>query len=293
MKITPFRIITVLLVISSLMPLKMATADTGDPCCKYNDPNLDWTGGFSDNGQGDKKCLYYDKSLDINVPQSFLCGSETNSKLSCTLGGGKYTDRNGTQFDKYICVDNTSSGSKNIPDACCNYADPGIEYNPTTKQCVKRNPDGSVFGQTPPLGACATQTTSRKCERAGNVPGDGRPLYLCRDTRSTTVTCPGSTNPDDVCINTALGPIKTDPSGFVGQFTQIGIGIGSGLAFLQLLWGSYKLVTSQGNPDNINSAKDIITSAIIGLIFIVLGTTILQIIGFDILGLGPIGLGTR
>ncbi|MDQ3098331.1 MAG: pilin [bacterium] len=94
-------------------------------------------------------------------------------------------------------------------------------------------------------------------------------------------------------ISTGIGCIHTAPDLFIGQVLQVGIGIGSGVAFLLILLGSFKMMTSQGNPEGINHGKDQITSAIIGLVFIILSITILEIIGFDILGLGLAGLGTR
>lgn len=94
-------------------------------------------------------------------------------------------------------------------------------------------------------------------------------------------------------ISTAIGCIKTDPEQLIAQVLQIGIFTGSGVAFLLILLGTFKVLSSHGNPEGIGRGKEQITSAIIGLVFIIMSITILQIIGFDILGLGAAGLGTR
>ncbi len=94
-------------------------------------------------------------------------------------------------------------------------------------------------------------------------------------------------------VNTAIGCIDTRPDKLISLSIKLGIGIGSGIAFLLILFGSYKITVSQGQPEAINSGKETITSAIIGLVFIVLSISILQILGFDILGLGSFGLGSR
>lgn len=50
-----------------------------------------------------------------------------------------------------------------------------------------------------------------------------------------------------------------------------------------ILFGSFKIVTSSGNPEALNEGKEIIFAAIAGLLFIILSMVILKIIGADIL----------
>lgn len=91
-------------------------------------------------------------------------------------------------------------------------------------------------------------------------------------------------------ISTALGCLSTDPAILASDIIKIAIGISGGLAFLFLISGSFKLITSGGDPDNIQAAKERITSAIAGLLLIVFSVVILQIIGVNILrlpGFGP------
>jgi hypothetical protein len=53
----------------------------------------------------------------------------------------------------------------------------------------------------------------------------------------------------------------------------------AGVVTLVLLTAAgYKLITSQGNPDKLKDAKEMITNAIIGLVFILLSVSILVLI---------------
>ena len=63
------------------------------------------------------------------------------------------------------------------------------------------------------------------------------------------------------------------------------IGIGGGLAFLMMLLGAFQMLTSAGNPETLQAGKDRLTSAVIGLLFIIFAVLLLQIIGVDILGI--------
>lgn len=51
------------------------------------------------------------------------------------------------------------------------------------------------------------------------------------------------------------------------------------------LWGAITIILASGNPEKINEGKEIITSAITGLLFIILSIFLLRLIGVDILQL--------
>lgn len=91
---------------------------------------------------------------------------------------------------------------------------------------------------------------------------------------------------------TAIGCIETSPSGehgFVTVFLRFGVGIAGGIAFLLILWGGFQMITSAGNPEVLNSAKELIGSAIGGLLMIIFSLFLLRLIGFNILGLPGFG----
>jgi hypothetical protein len=91
-------------------------------------------------------------------------------------------------------------------------------------------------------------------------------------------------------VKTALGCIPTqDTQEFVGWILRLAIGIGGGIAFLLMLFGGIKMITSAGNPEAVKAGQELITSALMGLIFIIFSLFLLQLIGvkiFEIPGFG-------
>lgn len=133
-------------------------------------------------------------------------------------------------------------------------------------------------------------------------PGEFGERAMC-NTPSFEITRNGKTNvvPSDVCnkrekpkegeklgrcleVNTGLGiPIATTPDGFIKSIFGIILGLAGGVAILLTIVSGYRLMTSQGNPEKVQGAKETLTSAIIGLVFIIFSFAILQIIGEQIL----------
>lgn len=95
----------------------------------------------------------------------------------------------------------------------------------------------------------------------------------------------GGTRCDEGAISTAIGCIHTSPVGFTKDFLRFMLGIGGGLAFLMMLLGAFQMITSAGNPDTLNAARERMTSAVIGLLFIIFAVLLLQIIGVGILNI--------
>ena len=86
-------------------------------------------------------------------------------------------------------------------------------------------------------------------------------------------------------IETALGCIPTMPGELVQWVLTYGILMGGGIAFILSIWGGATILMSAGNPEKINEGREIITSAISGLLFIVFSVFLLRLIGVDILGI--------
>lgn len=109
------------------------------------------------------------------------------------------------------------------------------------------------------------------------------PAKPCTGTGCTTgavIPCGSETNPG---ISTAIGCIHTNPAEFAKDFMTFAIGIGGGLAFLMMLLGAFQMLTSAGNPDTLKAGQDRLTSAVIGLLFVIFAVLLLQIIGVGIL----------
>ncbi|MDD5415435.1 MAG: pilin [Candidatus Daviesbacteria bacterium] len=92
-------------------------------------------------------------------------------------------------------------------------------------------------------------------------------------------------------FKTAIGCIHTNPTELIKDILTFVIGISGGLAFLMMLLGAFQMLTSAGNPETLNAGKDRLTSAIIGLLFIVFAILLLQIIGVGILSIPGFGKG--
>ncbi len=84
-------------------------------------------------------------------------------------------------------------------------------------------------------------------------------------------------------INTAIGPIPTNPIAFIQRIFSIILSIAGIAALGLLIYGGYVYMISRGDPERIKGARETITSAIVGLLFIIFSLVILQVIAGDIL----------
>ncbi len=88
---------------------------------------------------------------------------------------------------------------------------------------------------------------------------------------------------------TSLGCIPVNNTGILSSLVRIGLSIAGGVALLMIIAASFMLTTSQGDQKRVTEARDLITSAVIGLIFIIVSVTLLQFIGVSILHLPGFG----
>ena len=85
---------------------------------------------------------------------------------------------------------------------------------------------------------------------------------------------------------TALGCIPTgDFTDFTAWLLRRIVAIAGGIAFLLVIAGGFKIITSAGDPKGVQAAKETITSALIGLLFIIFSVFLLELIGVKILGI--------
>lgn len=85
-----------------------------------------------------------------------------------------------------------------------------------------------------------------------------------------------------------LGCIPQDPVGFVGKFYGWGLGFLGFVVVIFFIIGGYHLMTSQGDPQKLNTGKSYIVYAIAGTLLAVFGfifvefiTGVLKIPGFS------------
>lgn len=101
------------------------------------------------------------------------------------------------------------------------------------------------------------------------------------------IVCPGAGN--STGIKTALGCLATEPTAFISTLLNFGIGIAGGIAFLLLLVGGLQILTSAGNPEQLAAGRELMTSAIVGLLLIIFSIFILRLIGVNVLGIPGFG----
>lgn len=96
-------------------------------------------------------------------------------------------------------------------------------------------------------------------------------------------------------INTAIGciPVLTEDGGvtFTAWMLRWAVGIGGGIAFMLIIYGGFMYMTSQGNPERVKAGQELITSAVSGLVLLILSVFLLRFIGVDILRLNMFGFG--
>jgi hypothetical protein len=84
---------------------------------------------------------------------------------------------------------------------------------------------------------------------------------------------------------TALGCIPIDTNPFISWILEFAISIGGGIAFLLMVFASFQLLTSAGDPQKIKEGQELLTSAVAGLMFIIFSVFLLRFIGVDILAI--------
>lgn len=90
-------------------------------------------------------------------------------------------------------------------------------------------------------------------------------------------------------VSTAVATFDTTPTGFIKSLFGILLSLAGGIALLLIIYAAFQLLVSQGNPEKVQGARETITSAIIGLLFLIFSLTILQIIGVEILHIPGLG----
>lgn len=75
----------------------------------------------------------------------------------------------------------------------------------------------------------------------------------------------------------------------INKFINISITVGGIIAFILIIAGAFQIILSAGNPDRVKAGKEMITSAIAGLLLIIFAVFILRLIGYDILKIPGFG----
>jgi hypothetical protein len=90
-------------------------------------------------------------------------------------------------------------------------------------------------------------------------------------------------------IWTALGCIPATEGGLFETIFTVGLGMAGGIAFLLILFGGFQILSSAGNPEQLNEGRELVSSAVAGLLLIIFSVFLLRLVGYDILRIPGFG----
>ena len=101
------------------------------------------------------------------------------------------------------------------------------------------------------------------------------------DLRTACENCSGPGK-----VWTSLGCLDTSSDfSLVESLITFLLGITGGFALVLILYGSFRISVSTGNPEKVKQGRDIIIAAIFGLMFVILSILILSFVGVDLLNI--------
>lgn len=185
---------------------------------------------------------------------------------------------------------NTSGGLS--PEQKCEVCPPGTKLQGGA--CISF-PDPDLSPPKPP--------TTITCYDPFRCPTDGSSICQITDvsrfqnsfnagTPYSFNPCPGISDTSGNCksVRSGLGiTFETSAQGIGKGLLGILITIGGAVAFIIIIITGYRLMTSGGDPEKIKAAREQLTSAIVGLLFIIFSIAILSFLGFDVLHIPGIG----
>lgn len=205
-------------------------------------------------------------ALDDNSAVSAHLNISTKITTLNKIGG--YTINN-TYSDTFFMVGDTLLASK-IP----GYLTIDIIYDGNNIICTSP--------AIPLKRLCTTEDRERDPVDPGESNGEIAPFQVCRgiegEQQQKCEDCAAQSG-----VWTALGCISFNPQDFISDFLSISIGIAGGIALLLMIYGSFLISTSAGDPKKAEEGKEIITGTIAGLLFIIFSVFLLKLIGVDIL----------
>lgn len=170
---------------------------------------------------------------------------------------------------------------------------------------------------SPSFASCANKVRGNVCPTGvNNISCSGPAIGYCCDSPSactdksqeldsgfvppaestgttTTSSEDADTNPlcaDGLGVNTAFGCLMAgSPKALVSQLLGWGVSVGGGIAFLMIVFAGFQMTTASGDPKRVQAARELMVSAISGLILIVLSILLLNFLGVNVLGLGSLG----
>ncbi len=92
-----------------------------------------------------------------------------------------------------------------------------------------------------------------------------------------------------VSVKTAIGEINTNGAGIIYNLFTVALSLSGGILLITIMVAGYQLIISKGNPEQIQKARELLTSAIVGFLFMIFSYVILTVITVDILQIPGFG----
>lgn len=219
-----------------------------------------------------------------------------NAQSCCPdTGSSPYKYHYNTSTGK--CVLNGPQGSVSVNSNCstgqiCNSSNQCENYQePETPAGCSTNSSAGQFCVTTPYNYNIYCSTAAECDDYKSSLNTFYPsLNSSNKSSDNDPTCDGGKG-----IDTAIGCIdvlnESGPEAFLGDILKWAVGVGGGIAFLLIVYASFMIMTSSGNPERLKAGQELLTSAISGLVLLIFSVFILKFIGVDILGLDKFGFG--
>jgi hypothetical protein len=85
-------------------------------------------------------------------------------------------------------------------------------------------------------------------------------------------------------VFSAIGCVKTNLRQFISETVfGLGIGLAGGFSLLCIIYAAFIMQSSEGNPEKLKKAQEMLTSCVTGLMLIIFSVFILRLIGVNIL----------
>jgi len=206
-------------------------------------------------------------------PKAFAAGQACcNTGWSTGLTGASLDPNRCCNASANLCTDTLCGAGEGCLNNIC------LAPTPTLPPCTIHQ---QCYDVPPTVTGCVGGGSIHYCQALG-YPTIGYPS----PTPDTSSRFCGNPPNEANGINTALGCIKIGSGNdLVNTILRLALGLGGGLALALILYGVFIVTTSAGMPDKLKAGSEIITSAIIGLIFILLSVFLVNLIGINILGI--------
>jgi len=244
---------------------RCAACDSGENCCTCTVvPPVGGGGGICDVNLGVNNCssgfvpICPDKTSCSETPS---CACQPTSITDCgeenevCCGGGN------SCFDPLVCVNLGGSGSGDFA-RCLRPCDSASDCNSSAEEVCTN-------------GGCTANPFA--------PPSEFKIKIFCDSSGEPSTENKGRLYTAIGCIPFMTGNV------FIRFILSWGIGIAGGIAFILIIVAAFQIITSSGDPKKLQAGRELMTSAIAGLVLLIFSVLILRIIGVNILGIPGFG----